>query len=526
LADSTRKAGDTSCESASGKGRQQMQKQDGQIATNFGIRHAQAARPSRGIAGLPVVSAFLRSTESSPNNYWLNEFYRQRDELETAVNSYRAFQKAGEKTKAERIARENPQADVKLRRFNGYGESLRDLGQSVNAVIKNREWSSDEKHRKLVGIYRDMESVARTALGRLPISNRERPAAAGAKGCATGNIGNEAVVMTLRTCRNRATQIERRCRTYTSSGWRSQMPARSIWPLLLLAVLEPPLTLSAQQAPCGTLYNIGHMTNKPDSVTLAISKGANAVEVDLSFRSDGTYTTFTHGPPCSCDFLNLGDSLCDTFECSDSASVEDMITHLASNQAVALVVIDSKVNTIDLSRLGHAGTSVAQGIVRELDRRGYTGNIILSVPSASQSAYLQSAVEDLRKNAPTLLSRFRVSIDQEANDADRVIDTLNPFAAGLIAYGTGSTIFPSTYGRGIRRARERQIAFSYVWTVNLESTIQMYLDQGVRGLMTEYPQRVTKLIAKGSWVLARRGDAFDCPAPSAPRPPQRVRIIR
>lgn len=47
-------------------------------------------------------------------------------------------------------------------------------------------------------------------------------------------------------------------------------------------------------------YNIAHMTNNKESVKWAMEQGANAVEVDLQFRDDGTPYQFFHSSICDC----------------------------------------------------------------------------------------------------------------------------------------------------------------------------------------------------------------------------------
>ena len=50
-------------------------------------------------------------------------------------------------------------------------------------------------------------------------------------------------------------------------------------------------------------YIIAHMTNTIHAVDWAVAKGANAIEIDLEFKADGTPFRFIHSPSgeaCDC----------------------------------------------------------------------------------------------------------------------------------------------------------------------------------------------------------------------------------
>jgi hypothetical protein len=272
---------------------------------------------------------------------------------------------------------------------------------------------------------------------------------------------------------------------------------------------------------CGGFYTIGHMTNTPYLVDYAVGLGANAIEIDLQFRRGGDFTEFKHGWPCPCAGYHGG--ICEKADCNDASSVDEMLTHIANKQnAIGLVVIDSKAGDIRPNALGYAGNKLAGEIIRELYARGYTGNVILGVPKRRYMNLLRSAHQNLRDHAPRLLNRVRFSIDQEDNNADGVINQLSSFTP-QIAYGTGVSFASPKYRDGIRRAQARGIPFTYIWTVNDADDIQSYLDVGVTAVMTDHPFRVTDLAKKRGLRLASRGDTFVCRARQSTTPtPQPV----
>src|SRR5437588_6419450 len=64
---------------------------------------------------------------------------------------------------------------------------------------------------------------------------------------------------------------------------------------------ETPTGNRAQPEIKPEFFNIAHMVNTASAVDWALSQGANGLEMDLRFRSDGTPYQFQHGGFCDCD---------------------------------------------------------------------------------------------------------------------------------------------------------------------------------------------------------------------------------
>lgn len=47
-------------------------------------------------------------------------------------------------------------------------------------------------------------------------------------------------------------------------------------------------------------YNIAHMVNSIKEIDYYLSKGANAIEADVTFEPNGTVSYTYHGIPCDC----------------------------------------------------------------------------------------------------------------------------------------------------------------------------------------------------------------------------------
>ncbi|CAF1073199.1 unnamed protein product [Didymodactylos carnosus] len=94
-------------------------------------------------------------------------------------------------------------------------------------------------------------------------------------------------------------------------------------------------------------YVIAHMTNDNRSVNWAVKSGANGVEIDLRFKSDGIPDSFRHGGICDCTApLPFGDHVCRRYNsaksCQASSSVKEMLNYLATFPSLALIILDTK----------------------------------------------------------------------------------------------------------------------------------------------------------------------------------------
>lgn len=67
--------------------------------------------------------------------------------------------------------------------------------------------------------------------------------------------------------------------------------------LLLLLAISASQCASSVERP---FYNIAHMVNSIKEINYYISRGANAIEADVSFSPNGTALYTYHGYPCDC----------------------------------------------------------------------------------------------------------------------------------------------------------------------------------------------------------------------------------
>lgn len=260
---------------------------------------------------------------------------------------------------------------------------------------------------------------------------------------------------------------------------------------------------------------VEHMANNAAAVYWAAKQGANGVEVDLNFNSDGTVKEFKHGGICDCTFDNA--SICRVLRnathetCEASESPTNMMTAFARNADVlAVVYIDSK-----LSDLGTSQTlleAAGRNVIKLLDTafaQGYQGQVIISAPKIIYSAYLKSAIE-ATNNSP-YKNKYYFQIDQEA-DFTATMQALVSMTPNRV-YATGisasvPTRFYTQISLGAKNLQISSISGVGIWTIDAPSAMGAYLDLGANMVLTnEIPILLYTLSTKGK-TLAKPGELF------------------
>jgi len=285
-----------------------------------------------------------------------------------------------------------------------------------------------------------------------------------------------------------------------------------------------------QACPCGTwsnpgastcnlgkgFYNIAHQVNAPKFVDWAVANGANGVEMDIHFGPTGGPTVFLHGSPCDASCFAGAGPLGPQCDSSSFASVN--LNYVAQHPQIALVMMDSKVDDLSPTALVSAGTQVVDLLVQELfnfNSQSFKGNVIISCAHVAQKAYIQAAINRVPSN---LADRIAFGIDQMGDDSHGVLQTLVNLGTARRVFGTGiSACSPATFDLGIFKARGLEdvgvSSFTYIWTLNKESSMASYLNLGARGILTNQPSTLRNLYNKLGKRLASPQERF-CAASS------------
>jgi glycerophosphoryl diester phosphodiesterase len=288
--------------------------------------------------------------------------------------------------------------------------------------------------------------------------------------------------------------------------------------LLRRALLAVPLTMSLQlvtialaageaattsaQGGGSDFYVIAHMINAgPKYVDWAMGQGANALEMDLRFDAAGTPTVFFHGTPCdcTCSLLARAGNVCGVVAgvsslnhaCSDSTDAIRHLQQIATHKgALALVIIDSKVDAKPETNLTVAGKKVIELLDTNLFGNGFAGNVIVGVPEIKYSAYLEAAVRQAESSPKK--ARYFFVIDGENKRVNDTIKQLAMLATKNRVYANGiSSCSPNTYyseiGVGIQNQKSGSVGMVYTWTIDKSSSMDKYIASGVSGIITNEP---------------------------------------
>ncbi|CAF3031594.1 unnamed protein product [Rotaria sp. Silwood2] len=255
------------------------------------------------------------------------------------------------------------------------------------------------------------------------------------------------------------------------------------------------------------------MANSRPSLVWAISQGANAIESDLHFDSDGNPTYFEHGGICDCICAIGDDHICHTVqsECQGSGASENAVTHMqhiASLSGVALVFIDSKVDADMGATLTKAGSAVIPFLDENLFGKGYQGKVIISSAKFDTYDYIR-ATAMAAKSSPNM-ARYFFTFDQEDNDYVGVMGMLSRFTNNRL-YGTGSSsCIPKTFYSGITAAITGQLnsenSMTYIWTLDKQSSMEDYINLGVQGIMTNRVASLKNLAISMGLRIAQPSD--------------------
>ena len=257
---------------------------------------------------------------------------------------------------------------------------------------------------------------------------------------------------------------------------------------------------------------------------VALSAGANALEMDLIFTAEGTPTHFFHTCNCHC-LLNTGTCpyhMGNYCEGSRNASevLGHFMTHKARNQ-ISFIKIDCK--TAGVRDLLRAGEQVIAMLERELFEKGYLGNVLVfeyykapyhsSLGHAAMQSPYQSQIFLGCERAVPLINDF-TSSDIKAKYFEQ-LEVLTQaklnYKQKMFSIGAGICFQDVQYFYTevvLGRINTAKGLFSEVtvWTVNEENDFDRYYDLGARSLMTDNIEGLVSWARERGYPLYKLGD--------------------
>jgi hypothetical protein len=277
------------------------------------------------------------------------------------------------------------------------------------------------------------------------------------------------------------------------------------------------ITWNAPQSVAGSrVYNIAHMVNTNDSVDWAVAQGANGLEMDIHFdTTTGEPKEFRHGGicDCSCQVSPASDHVCAHLgnSCEAKSDAVNHLNHIATKQGIGFVYMDSKVDKDKLSSSVQtlAGKAMVKKLESALFDKGYQGVALISAPGSDYVDYLKGAVEQAKTSR--YQDRLYFGIDMDNGGKSGAEGTISKLQSNLgdvrLIYGSGmSSCIPSTFysetTAGVSAQAAGKVHQTNIWSIDLESTIQLYAGIGARGLLTNRPGVQLKVIKEKGLTLA------------------------
>ncbi len=252
-------------------------------------------------------------------------------------------------------------------------------------------------------------------------------------------------------------------------------------------------------------YNIAHMTNTPEAVNWALRQGANGVEIDLQFNSDGTPLEFKHGGTCDCSVCGSSSPLhvCSVLNqnCSATTGPTQLLNHIAKTD-LALVYIDSKINS-DTYLYG-AGNEVIQLLETQLFGAGFRG--IALVSAADNFGYIRAAAE--RAVSSAYRDRIYFGLDKDmSRTAQQTIDLLQQLPTDNLVYNYGVTscLYIEYYNEistGVMNQISGKVKMTGIWTIDNQTSMGEYISRGARAMVTNRPAILKQELASRNIPLA------------------------
>ncbi|GFR33045.1 dermonecrotic toxin LiSicTox-betaIA1ii [Trichonephila clavata] len=252
------------------------------------------------------------------------------------------------------------------------------------------------------------------------------------------------------------------------------------------------------------IYVIAHMVNSIYELDEYLARGANAIEFDLTFYSNGTVRQVYHGYPCDCY------RVCDEREnfARYLNHIRDLSNpnHVNYQKGLTFLFLDLKLGDVARKDKYKAGEEIAKYLITHLWNKDLSEpqiEVLLSVPHASDSETIKGVRETFTKsNRETTMQKlgFDVSLNDDLNSIRRMYSRLGVTSNRWQGDGITNCLRPFRDDSRLRHAvriRDSGSGFIekvYDWTVDTTSLIRRSLRSGVDGIITNFPERVVSVL--------------------------------
>ncbi|XP_055943275.1 dermonecrotic toxin LdSicTox-alphaIB3b-like [Argiope bruennichi] len=259
-------------------------------------------------------------------------------------------------------------------------------------------------------------------------------------------------------------------------------------------------------------YIIAHMVNELRQVEHYLDRGANALESDVQFHSDGKVKEIYHGFPCDC-FRT----------CHKSAKLSDYLTHVREvtdpnkpnsyYERMVLQFLDLKLSSSNNKE--ESGRDLARHVLdylwsKDRNRKQEVKVVVYADDSGAKDVFAGFLKEFRDRGEEGRLKD--VGFDGGMGNLYQIRDMFKELGVGNVWQGDGRTNCVSAFypdGR-LRRAvviRDSKSSFInkvYHWTIDLKLRMRLSLNLGVDGMITNDPEDLLDVIQESYYAQSYR----------------------
>nr|Q1W694.1 RecName: Full=Dermonecrotic toxin LiSicTox-betaID1; AltName: Full=Dermonecrotic toxin 5; Short=DT5; AltName: Full=LiRecDT5; AltName: Full=Phospholipase D; Short=PLD; AltName: Full=Sphingomyelin phosphodiesterase D 5; Short=SMD 5; Short=SMase D 5; Short=Sphingomyelinase D 5; Flags: Precursor [Loxosceles intermedia]ABD91847.1 dermonecrotic toxin isoform 5 [Loxosceles intermedia] len=265
------------------------------------------------------------------------------------------------------------------------------------------------------------------------------------------------------------------------------------------------------------IWNIAHMVNDKGLIDEYLDDGANSVESDVSFDSNGKPEKMLHGSPCDC-----GRS------CKRQMSFADYLDYMRQlttpgdpkfRENLILVMLDLKLKKLSSEQAYSAGQEVASQMLDKYWKRGESGArayIVLSIPTITRVTFVNGFYDKLHSEGFDQY-REKVGVDFSGNedleDTGKILKSRDILDHIWQSDGITNCLFRimKRLKAAIRkRDSNGYMVKVYTWSVDKYTTMRKALRAGADGMITNFPKRLVSVLNErefsGKFRLATYND--------------------
>nr|Q8I912.1 RecName: Full=Dermonecrotic toxin LlSicTox-betaIA1; AltName: Full=LlH10; Short=H10; AltName: Full=Phospholipase D; Short=PLD; AltName: Full=SMase II; AltName: Full=Sphingomyelin phosphodiesterase D; Short=SMD; Short=SMase D; Short=Sphingomyelinase D; Flags: Precursor [Loxosceles laeta]AAM21156.1 sphingomyelinase-like protein [Loxosceles laeta] len=266
------------------------------------------------------------------------------------------------------------------------------------------------------------------------------------------------------------------------------------------------------------IWDIAHMVNDLDLVDEYLGDGANALEADLAFTSDGTADEMYHGVPCDCFRSCTRSEKFSTY----MDYIRRITTPGSSNfrPQMLLLIIDLKLKGIEPNVAYAAGKSTAKKLLSSYWQDGKSGArayIVLSLETITRQDFISGFKDAIDASGHTELYEkigWDFSGNEDLGEIRRIYQKYG--IDDHIWQGDGITNCwvrdDDRLKEAIKKKNDPNYKYTkkvYTWSIDKNASIRNALRLGVDAIMTNYPEDVKDILQESEFSGYLRMATYD-----------------